>query len=65
MALWEHCLMMANQIETLSYVSEEESVPIGHGLRSFLAGDDLGINKKMSFNYSISTDRNPVVLIGF
>lgn len=46
------------------YVSEEESVPIGHGLRSFLAGDDLGINKKMSFNYSISTDRNPVVLIG-
>ena len=47
-----------------SYNSIEEEVPIGHGLRSFLAGDDIYINKKMSFDYSVTANRNPVVTIG-
>lgn len=40
-----------------------EDTLIGHGLRSYLAGDDIGINKKVSFSYSASADRNPVVTI--
>ena len=47
-----------------SYSSIQEDVTIGHGLRSFLAGDNLKVNKQISFDYSVSTDRNPVVTIG-
>lgn len=41
-----------------------ESVDIGHGLRSFLAGDSVGINNQVSFDYSVSCSRNPVVTVG-
>mgnify|MGYP003122075263 FL=1 len=37
---------------------------LGHSLRSYMAGTDLGINKKVSFDYAVSCDRNPVVTIG-
>jgi len=41
-----------------------ENMQIGHGLRSYLAGDDIGINKQVSFSYSATAARNPVVTIG-
>jgi hypothetical protein len=47
-----------------SYNSIQEEVPIAHGLRSFLAGDGIGVNKQISFDYSVKADRNPVVTIG-
>jgi len=37
---------------------------IAHGLRSYIAGTDLKINKKVSFDYSVSATRNPVVTVG-
>lgn len=47
-----------------SLESYPEDTKIAHSLRSFLAGDDIGINKNLSFSYSSSADRNPVVTIG-
>ena len=29
-----------------------------------MGGDDIGVNEKLRFSYSVSCDRNPVVLIG-
>ena len=37
---------------------------LAHGLRSYIAGTDLKINKKVSFDYSVSATRNPMVTIG-
>tara|TARA_A100001201_G_scaffold141344_2_gene136547 strand:- start:1031 stop:1828 length:798 start_codon:yes stop_codon:yes gene_type:complete len=37
---------------------------VSHGLRTYLAGTDLKINKKVSFDYSVSCSRNPVVTVG-
>ena len=37
---------------------------LSHGAASYVAGDDIGINHKMTFDYSVSCDRNPVMLIG-
>ena len=37
---------------------------VSHGLRTYLAGTDLKINKKVSFDYSASCSRNPVVTVG-
>lgn len=44
--------------------SYPEDVQISHSLRTYLAGDDIGVNKQVAFNYSASADRNPVVTIG-
>ncbi len=35
-----------------------------HSLRSYMAGTDVKINKKVSFNYSVAAERNPVVTVG-
>ena len=35
-----------------------------HSLRSYIVGTDVKINKKVSFDYSVSTERNPVVTVG-
>ena len=40
-----------------------ENTSIAHGLRSYLAGDEVSVNKKVSFSYSASAERNPVVTI--
>jgi len=37
---------------------------VSHGLKTYLAGTDLKINKKVSFDYSVSCSRNPVVTVG-
>tara|TARA_Y100000310_G_scaffold114451_1_gene112944 strand:- start:1374 stop:2174 length:801 start_codon:yes stop_codon:yes gene_type:complete len=37
---------------------------ISHGAKSYVAGDNIGINNKLTFDYSVSCDRNPVMLIG-
>lgn len=37
---------------------------IAHGLRTYVAGTDVKINKKVSFDYSVSCNRNPDVTIG-
>ena len=37
---------------------------LGHSLRSYIVGTDTKINKKVSFDYSVSTDRNPVTTVG-
>ena len=37
---------------------------VSHSLRTYLAGTDLKINKKVSFDYSVSCSRNPVVTVG-
>ncbi len=37
---------------------------VSHGLRTYLAGTDLKINKKVYFDYSVSCSRNPVVTVG-
>tara|TARA_R100000458_G_scaffold54462_1_gene57596 strand:+ start:176 stop:973 length:798 start_codon:yes stop_codon:yes gene_type:complete len=37
---------------------------LGHSLRSYMAGTDVKVNKKVSFDYSVSCDRNPVVTVG-
>jgi hypothetical protein len=37
---------------------------VSHALRSYMAGTDTKINKKVSFDYSVSCDRNPVVTVG-
>lgn len=47
-----------------SYVSEEESVPIAHGLKTYMAGTNIGISQQMSLDYSINTARNPVMKVG-
>jgi len=44
--------------------SYPEDVQISHALRSYLAGDDIGISNQVSFSYSASAERNPVVTIG-
>lgn len=44
--------------------SYPEDVQIAHGLRSYMAGDDIGISKQVSFSYSVSCERNPVVTVG-
>lgn len=37
---------------------------VSHGLKTYLAGTDIKINKKVSFDYSVTCDRNPVVDVG-
>ncbi len=37
---------------------------LSHSLRSYMAGTDIGVNKKVSFDYSVSCDRKPVVMAG-
>ena len=37
---------------------------LSHGAKSYLAGDELGINQKLSFSYSVSCSRNPEIVIG-
>ena len=37
---------------------------LAHGARTYLGGDDMGVNEKLNFSYSVSCTRNPVVLIG-
>jgi hypothetical protein len=37
---------------------------LAHGARTYLGGDDMGVNEKLNFSYSVSCARNPVVLIG-
>lgn len=37
---------------------------VSHSLRSYIAGTDLKINKKVSFDYSVATERNPMVTVG-
>lgn len=44
--------------------SYPEDVQISHSLRSYMAGDDVGINNQVAFSYSASADRNPVVTVG-
>ena len=36
---------------------------MAHSMRSYLAGTDLGINHKVSFDYSVTCDRKPVVFV--
>lgn len=44
--------------------SYPENTQIAHGLRSYIAGTDLGTNSTLSFNYSVSCDRNISKTIG-
>jgi hypothetical protein len=37
---------------------------VSHSLRSYMAGTDVKVNKKVSFDYSVSCSRNPVVTVG-
>ena len=44
--------------------SYPENTEIAHGLRSYVAGDDLGIDSTLSFTYSVTCDRNTSKTIG-
>lgn len=44
--------------------SYPENKEIAHGLRSYVAGDDLGINSTLSFDYSVNCSRNISKTIG-
>ena len=37
---------------------------VSHSLRSYIAGTDIKINKKVSFDYSVAAERNPVMTVG-
>ena len=54
--------------DSSTYLKDNQSYPenfqFHHGLKSYLAGDDLGVNNKVSFSYSAQASRNPVVTIG-
>lgn len=58
--------LQLNDSEDLEYADNtlRNQTGIGHGLRSYLAGTDLKINQKVSFNYSASCTRTPVVTVG-
>ncbi len=45
-------------------MSLRDKTGLAHGARTYLGGDDIGVNEKLRFSYSVSCDRNPVVLIG-
>ncbi len=47
-----------------SDMSLRDKTGLAHGARTYLGGDDIGVNEKLRFSYSVSCDRNPVVLIG-
>jgi len=44
--------------------TKETPRAVGHGARTYGAGTDIGIDSHLGFNYSVTTDRNPVVPIG-
>ena len=54
--------VLDNEGQTDNLLRNERNV--SHGLRTYLAGTDLKINKKVSFDYSVSCSRNPVVTVG-
>ena len=37
---------------------------MAHSMRSYIVGTDVGINNKVSFDYAVSCERNPVIFIG-
>jgi len=47
-----------------SDVSLRNQKKLGHGAKTYVAGNDIGMNSKLGFSYSVSCDRNPMVVIG-